>query len=211
MLTGKPLTLTLASFLKDMHCPAVAPSGNTKRKAAASITPSSLFNQISKRSPQFRGYQQQDAHELLRHLLDGVRTEEITRRRHAIMNHFYLPVKANSTLDVDPKLKRKLKVYGKESAHTFVDQLFGGQLQSTVICETCHQTYQILEPFMDLSLPVSEDKTPPATTKRKTVVESFDCLSPPPSSPSISKYQQKKLRKGKSLRVALNMSKFETF
>jgi len=195
--SGKPLTLTLASFLKDMHCPAVALSGNAKRKAAASVTPSSLFNQISKRSPQFRGFQQQDAHELLRHLLDGVRTEEITRRRHAIMNHFYLPVKPNSSSDVDPKLKRKLKIYGRESAHTFVDQLFGGQLQSTVICETCHQTYQILEPFMDLSLPVSEDKTPPATTKRKTVAESFDCLSPSPSSPSpISKYQQKKLRKG---------------
>ena len=204
---GKPLTLTLASFLKDMHCPAMV-AGNSKRKQA-SITPSSLFNQISKRSPQFRGFQQQDAHELLRHLLDGVRTEEITRRRHAIMNHFYLPVKTNPT-EVDPKLKRKLKIYGKESAHTFVDQLFGGQLQSTLICETCHQTYQILEAFMDLSLPVSEDKTPPPTTKRKNVVESFgDCLSPPPSSPVIvSKHQLRKeqrqlSRKGRAHRKSL--------
>ena len=71
---------------------------------------------------------------LLRHLLDGVRTEEITRRRHSIMAHFNLPITAakNQPIDVDPVLKKKLKVYGKESAHTFVDQLFGGQLLSTL-------------------------------------------------------------------------------
>lgn len=61
--TGKPLSLTLASFLKDMHCPA-ATAGSVKRRQSGSVvTPSSLFNQISKRSPQFRGFQQQDAHE----------------------------------------------------------------------------------------------------------------------------------------------------
>lgn len=137
---------------------------------------------------------------LLRHLLDGVRTEEITRRRHAIMSHFNLPITVvkNQGMEVDPLLKRKLKVYGKESAHTFVDQLFGGQLLSTVICESCHQPYQILEPFMDLSLPVSEDKSPPAISKRKAggagVADSLACLAP--SSPvQLSKHQLKKDRK----------------
>ena len=47
---------------------------------------------------------------------------------------FNLPITAakNQPIYVDPVLKRKLKVYGKESAHTFVDQLFGGQLLSTL-------------------------------------------------------------------------------
>lgn len=40
-------------------------------------------------------------------------------------------------------LRRKLRVYGKESTHTFVDQLFGGLLLSTVICESCHHPYQV--------------------------------------------------------------------
>ncbi|XP_057369845.1 ubiquitin carboxyl-terminal hydrolase 16-like [Daphnia carinata] len=194
---GKPLTLTLASFLKDMHCPAVTGGTGKRRQSLSTVTPSSLFNQVCKKSPQFRGFQQQDAHELLRHLLDGIRTEEITRRRHAIMSHFDLPVTVakNQQAEVDPVLKRKLKVYGKESAHTFVDQLFGGQLLSTVICESCHHQYQILEPFMDLSLPVSEDKSPPANHKRKTnVVDSLSCLGS--STPAtISKHQRKKERK----------------
>lgn len=101
----------------------------------------------------------------------------------------------NQPTEVDPKLKRKLKVYGKESAHTFVDQLFGGQLLSTVICDSCHNPYQILEPFMDLSLPVSEDKSPPTNHKRKsTVVDSLSCLGPSPPTPQ-SKHQRKKERK----------------
>lgn len=113
------------------------------------------------------------------------------------MNHFNLPVTIakNQQAEVDPVLKRKLKVYGKESAHTFVDQLFGGQLLSTVICDSCRHQYQILEPFMDLSLPVSEDKSPPISHKRKTnVVDSLSCLGS--STPVItSKHQRKKERK----------------
>ena len=113
------------------------------------------------------------------------------------MNHFNLPITVvrNQPTEVDPLLKRKLKVYGKESAHTFVDQLFGGQLLSTVICDSCHHSYQILEPFMDLSLPVSEDKSPPTSHKRKTnVVDSLSCLgSSTPVTPS--KHQRKKERK----------------
>ena len=114
------------------------------------------------------------------------------------MNHFNLPANMvkNQPVEVDPLLKRKLKVYGKESAHTFVDQLFGGQLISTVICETCHQSYQILEPFMDLSLPVSEDKSPPIGNKRRGGggSEPLACLAP--SSPvPLSKHQLKKGRK----------------
>lgn len=132
-------------------------------------------------------------------MLDGVRTEEITRRRHAVLSHFNIPVAAvkNQTKEVDPLLKRKLKVYGRESAHTFVDQLFGGQLLSTIICESCHQPYQILEPFMDLSLPVSEDKSPPVKRGKSDPIA---CLAPSSPAP-VSKHQLKKermaARKGK--------------
>lgn len=51
-----------------------------------------------------------------------------------------------------------LQVYGQEVKHTFVECLFGGQLISTVVCEECKYISQILEPFLDLSLPVTEEK-----------------------------------------------------
>ena len=128
-----------------------------------------------------------------------MRTEEILRRRQAILQHFHIPAKTGSSkdqLEVDPVLRRKLKIYGKESSHTFVDQLFGGYLLSTVICESCHQPYQILEPFMDLSLPVSEEKSPPSGSyKRGGPKTSGSCFSPPPATPIIqSKHQRKKER-----------------
>ena len=44
-----------------------------------------ICSQISKRSPQFRGMHQQDAHELLRHLTEGVRAEEVKRQKSAIL------------------------------------------------------------------------------------------------------------------------------
>jgi hypothetical protein len=39
-----------------------------------------------------------------------------------------------------------------------VDKLFGGQLVSTIVCEQCHNSSQIYEPFLDLSLPLIEEK-----------------------------------------------------
>ncbi len=34
------------------------------------------------RAPRFKGFQQQDSHELLRHLLDGMKAEEVKVRHH---------------------------------------------------------------------------------------------------------------------------------
>lgn len=46
--------------------------------------PRRLFDQIAKRVPRFRGYQQQDAQELLVYLLDGMRDEEIQSIRSSL-------------------------------------------------------------------------------------------------------------------------------
>ena len=65
------LTKALREFILEVW----APSGS------AVCRPKPLFNQVVRRASRFRGYRQQDAHELLRYLLDGVRAEEIKRLR----------------------------------------------------------------------------------------------------------------------------------
>ena len=80
-----PVTLALAAFLKEMH--SVGKSGT--------VNPGHLFGQVCRRSPQFRGFQQQDAHELLRHLMDSLRTEEVKRQKVAILKHFGLTEKTD--------------------------------------------------------------------------------------------------------------------
>ena len=44
---------------------------------------------------------------------------------------------------------------------TFVDDLFGGMLASTIVCGTCHTASTCMEPFMDVSLPIPAPAAPP--------------------------------------------------
>ncbi|GER51454.1 ubiquitin carboxyl-terminal hydrolase [Striga asiatica] len=101
------------------------------------INPRSLFGTLCTKAPQFRGYQQHDSHELLRCLLDGLSTEELSARK------LTGPSQASVT------------------SPTFVDVIFGGELSSTVSCLECGHSSTIYEPFLDLSLPVPTKKLPP--------------------------------------------------
>ena len=134
-----PVTLALAALFKDMH---------TVGKTGA-INPGHLFGQVCKRSPQFRGFQQQDAHELLRHLLDSLRSEEVKRQKSAILKNFGLTEKTDPKT-VNSNMKKKLQALGRHSNYTLMDKIFGGQLVSTIVCENCHNSSQIYEPFLDL-------------------------------------------------------------
>lgn len=106
------------------------------------INPKAFFGCICAKAPQFRGYQQQDSHELLRYLLDGLHVEETNAR------------KISELSDDDEE-----KIYKKKKA-TLVDAIFSGQLLSTVSCVECLHTSVVNEPFLDLSLPVPSKKHP---------------------------------------------------
>lgn len=108
------------------------------------INPRSLFGSLCTKAPQFRGFQQHDSHELLRCLLDGMSTEELSFRKH------------NKSCEVSVK------------DPTFVDVVFGGQLSSTVRCLECGHSSTIYEPFLDLSLPVPTKKPPPRKNQPPT-------------------------------------------
>nr|KYP75587.1 Ubiquitin carboxyl-terminal hydrolase 2 [Cajanus cajan] len=110
---------------------------NPESGLKSAINPRSFFGCVCSRSPQFRGYQQHDSHELLRCLLDGLCTEELAGR------------KQNGSPKRDGI-----------SSNTFVDALFGGQISSTVRCIECGHFSTVYEPFLDLSLPVPTKKPP---------------------------------------------------
>ncbi len=43
-------------------------------------------------------------------------------------------------------------------SYTFIDQLFGGHLLSSILCTKCDHCTHKVEPFLDLSLPITVDK-----------------------------------------------------
>lgn len=62
------LSNELLSTLTEMRSPSIH---------ADTLRPQKLLKQVQDSFPQFRGHEQHDAHELLRHLLEGVRTDDL--------------------------------------------------------------------------------------------------------------------------------------
>ncbi|KAM7252834.1 hypothetical protein ACFE04_008680 [Oxalis oulophora] len=116
------------------------------------INPRSVFGCLCTKAPQFKGYQQHDSHELLRCLLDELHTEEVNARKQ--IKH----LEQNSA--------------PSNLGSLFVDDIFGGQISSTVRCVECGHHSTVYEPFLDLSLPVpskkpSPKKVPPIVRAKK--------------------------------------------
>lgn len=108
--------------------------GGTK----GAISPESLFLVIWKVVPRFRGYQQQDAHEFLRYMLDRLHTE-------------LLHLLPDFTLHDSSYISLAQK--GKSS---IVTSVFGGTLQSEVRCLNCCTESKKHDPFLDLSLDIPD-------------------------------------------------------
>merc|ERR1719323_319803 len=104
-----------------------SPSLSYSRKV---ISPEALFLVIWKVVPRFRGYQQQDAHEFLRYMLDRLHTE---------------------LLHLLPCVDHKMRMLRSQS-NSVVTAVFGGTLQSCVTCLTCHSDSKTDDPFLDLSI-----------------------------------------------------------
>lgn len=70
----KPLPETLATTLRELQ------SGRSEV-----YNPRMLFSKLINRMPQFGGGDQHDSHELLRHLLEAVREEDLKRYKTVIL------------------------------------------------------------------------------------------------------------------------------
>ncbi|XP_033609954.1 ubiquitin carboxyl-terminal hydrolase 3 isoform X3 [Cryptotermes secundus] len=119
----------------------------TQGGSKGAISPESLFLVIWKIVPRFRGYQQQDAHEFLRYMLDRLHTE-------------LLHLLPDFTLKDNPYIS-----LGHKSRSSIVTSVFGGTLQSEVRCLNCSSESKKHDPFLDLSLDIPEKFQLPKKTK----------------------------------------------
>ncbi|KAL8162412.1 hypothetical protein V2J09_013901 [Rumex salicifolius] len=160
----------LTNSLKKLYVEINAESG-----VRSILNPKSLFGCVCSKAPQFRGYQQQDSHELLRYLLDGLSTEELRVKK----------LTNSCPNKVDPS----------HINTSFVDTIFGGQLSSTVCCVECGHSSTVYEPYLDLSLPVPTKKPPPR--KVQTVSRNRKTKPPPKKNQTVSRNRKTKPVQGK--------------
>ncbi|XP_012144488.1 ubiquitin specific protease 16/45 isoform X2 [Megachile rotundata] len=145
--------------------------------------PSELLNSFKKKTMQCMDGGQHDSHELLRHLLEIVRNEDLRRYQSIILKEVGLNEKTNPE-GVEDSLKSRVKFYGNQASARLLgpELVFRGVLVSTVECLDCHHTSQSMEPFLDLSLPVMADKPqPPVLKKNSGFEDSFNVISHSPS------------------------------
>uniref|UniRef100_A0A4W5JBS5 Ubiquitin carboxyl-terminal hydrolase n=1 Tax=Hucho hucho TaxID=62062 RepID=A0A4W5JBS5_9TELE len=140
----EPLTSAMFLFLHSM-----------KESGKGPVNPKILFNQLCQKAPRFKGYQQQDSQELLHYLLDSMRVEETKRIKAGILKSFNNPTEKTA----DEETKRQVKAYGKEGVKmNFVDRIFVGELTNTIMCEECEHISTVKEAFIDISLPIIEER-----------------------------------------------------
>ncbi|VDK53870.1 unnamed protein product [Cylicostephanus goldi] len=122
-LESAPLNSVLRGFIAEFQC-------------GASPSPGSVFSQISCKTPRFKGCQQQDAHELLRYLLDGLRSEEMERYKAGIASYFGVSPKISRN-KVDSETVKLAKGYLQAAGRPLLDMVFGGTLLQTILCSEC--------------------------------------------------------------------------
>ena len=114
-----PFTSALRKFVVAMHA-----------DSPGAVSPSALLSAVGKKHKRFSGRAQQDSHEVLRQILEGVRAESAKKAGAKREN-------------------------GADAKHdTVVDLTFGGRLRSTVVCLQCLAVSASHEDVYDLSLSI---------------------------------------------------------
>ncbi|KAJ3253421.1 Ubiquitin carboxyl-terminal hydrolase 15 [Boothiomyces macroporosus] len=115
-----------------------------------SYAPRLFKRTIGERNPTFVGYGQQDSHELLQSLLDGLH-EDLNR----IKKREYVEDPEMGDLTEDQFAKLSWEAYIKRNDSIIVD-LFQAQLKSRTECINCGHVSIKFDPFMYLQLPIPE-------------------------------------------------------
>lgn len=179
------------------------------------VNPNNLLSALSQKAPHLAGTgDQEDAHELLRTLMETVRAEELRvplpppapaifltiqsahfqRYQAKILSAIGLSRKIDPSV-VDEDKKYIAKEYSNSAAKLYLrpDHMFQGQLMSILQCQECRSVSCNYETFLDISLPVVSARHPPNLARKKS------CDPDAPSKHQLKKTRQqsKKKKKGR--------------
>ncbi|CAD7937557.1 unnamed protein product [Amoebophrya sp. A25] len=132
-----------------------------RARSGAVLSPAGLRQLIIRYAPQFSGYSQQDSHEVLRFLLDGLH-EDLNRVRTKPKYQEMKDIKGES---VDSAAARWWD-YSQSCGNSVITDIFGGQLMNETYCGACGHKSWTFDVFLDLSLPI-------ASTRSCDVVDCF--------------------------------------
>ncbi|KAK3755857.1 hypothetical protein QZH41_014323 [Actinostola sp. cb2023] len=104
--------------------------------------------QVGRFAPQFSGYQQQDSHELLAFLLDGLH-EDLNR----IKKKPYIEVE-DANDQSDTVVAQEAWFNHRQRNDSIIVDIFHGQFKSTLVCPECNKISVTFDPFCYLSLPL---------------------------------------------------------
>ncbi|XP_051976317.1 ubiquitin carboxyl-terminal hydrolase 15-like isoform X1 [Xyrauchen texanus] len=112
------------------------------------VTPRPFKTQVGRFAPQFSGYQQQDSHELLAFLLDGLH-EDLNR----IRKKPYIQLKDADGRPDKVVAEEAWENHIKRNDSIIVD-IFHGLFKSTLVCPVCAKISVTFDPFCYLTLPL---------------------------------------------------------
>lgn len=187
----RPLTCTLAETITEIQ--------NGRQEA---YVPRMLLAKLTNRMPQFGGGDQHDSHELLRHLLEAVREEDLRRYQSVILDRLGLNTKTDPST-VEGEKKKIIKFYGQQASELLLptEQVFRGVLVSTLQCQDCQHTSHRDEFFLDLSLPITEKQLPPVLRRKAEEIDDNK-----PSKHQIKKEKRAERKKNKKQKSIRNMN-----
>ncbi|XP_068442326.1 ubiquitin carboxyl-terminal hydrolase 15-like isoform X3 [Clinocottus analis] len=116
------------------------------------VTPRPFKTQVGRFAPQFSGYQQQDSHELLAFLLDGLH-EDLNR----IRKKPYIQLKDAKGRPDKVVAEEAWENHVKRNDSIIVD-IFHGLFKSTLVCPLCSKVSVTFDPFCYLTLPLPMKK-----------------------------------------------------
>jgi ubiquitin carboxyl-terminal hydrolase 4/11/15 len=118
------------------------------------FVPKNFKTTLGRWAPQFEGFNQHDAHELLAFLLDGLH-EDLNR---ISGKKPYVEVKEGHGRPDEEVAAEAWSGHLRRNDSVIVDH-FHGQLKSTVTCPDCNHISVTFDPFMYLSLPLQQESS----------------------------------------------------
>ncbi|KAK8893646.1 hypothetical protein M9Y10_022072 [Tritrichomonas musculus] len=112
------------------------------------FSPTYMKDVIGRFAPQFSGYGQQDSHELITFMLDGIHEDLNRVTKKPVVES--ISGDGNNDEEIADESWRR---YKSRNDSVIVD-LFHSQLRSRLVCPKCHKITVVFDPYMSLQLPI---------------------------------------------------------